>query len=815
MTRTDVILALGFLVLTKPQAAAAWDATAGAIAPHTDSATFSATSDADDDELDNVHDGDETTFWQSGGCLPYGYIGRSELNLILDACDAGLCTSSNEDGDPSEVVDNDVYTGYSTGIDDDGVAWFEVALPTEQTIERVSMKASVPEDIEVTVTTASGDEVLGTYTAKDAYSWVAFDGPTDPVTSVRVESSSSFSLSELAVLGEACFEQVNMDFGETVEIGLVRSRHYSGTATATTLLASDDGETWEAVAELVTDATATVSTRIDPPIEARYFALRHDTEQEDYEKVYLWEIGVWDADGIYGPRPDPVPGTATLEALMGVNGIWGWGTGDYSTSDSETGPDLYAQVASTARNYHNMHWDVNDPDTVPDYEAMAAGGGTDAQWWLNWDTEYQVWQDSGMSVQTSIQFTTDYQPESSWDDPYEAAYAYGEAFAAHFGPTVGNGLVSALEVGNEPYKYEASFYREVLSGMAAGVKAGDPEMQVMPSSMSATGLVVEDEDGGWDLGTRVTEEHADLIDAINTHVYSFYYEADGMRTMVHPEHRDSLFQEVQNVVAWRDANMPDTPVYVTEWGWPSDGGGEECTGDAYGDECVSEHAQALYAVRGLMMLARWGVERSHWFFYANLTSGSHLFERCGLTGSADTNFEPKQSFDALLRVRQKLGDRVFVDVLQENDEAYVYVFGKADSTPTHVVAWLPVDADSEETGEVTLALDTAPLSAWTLSGLEDEGETVDLPTETDDGWVVAISPVPVVLALVEGEDEGESDSGGGDTGTAEDDETGPGSGGCGCRSAPGPDAWWLPLLAFLSIYAFGHRRTEFVEHVKD
>ena len=57
MTRTDVILALGFLILTKPQAAAAWDATAGAIAPHTDSATFSATSDEEDDELDNVHDG--------------------------------------------------------------------------------------------------------------------------------------------------------------------------------------------------------------------------------------------------------------------------------------------------------------------------------------------------------------------------------------------------------------------------------------------------------------------------------------------------------------------------------------------------------------------------------------------------------------------------------------------------------------------------------------------------------------------------------------------------------------------------------------
>jgi MYXO-CTERM domain-containing protein len=262
--------------------------------------------------------------------------------------------------------------------------------------------------------------------------------------------------------------------------------------------------------------------------------------------------------------------------------------------------------------------------------------------------------------------------------------------------------------------------------------------------------------------------------------------------------------------------MPDTPVYVTEWGWPSDGGGEECTGDAFGNECVSEHAQALYAVRGLMMLARWGVARAHWFFYANLNSGSQLFARCGLTGSADTNFEPKQSLEALLRVRQTLGDRVFVDVLQENDDAYVYVFGEADSTPTHVVAWLPVDGDSDETGEVTLALDTAPLSAWTLSGLEDEGETVDLPTETDEGWVVAISPVPVVLALVEDEGGGgdtDTDTGDEDTAvtTSGDDEACPDGSeieaACGCRSAPRPGTWWLPLLSFLTIFAFGRRRT--------
>ena len=31
-------------------------------------------------------------------------------------------------------------------------------------------------------------------------------------------------------------------------------------------------------------------------------------------------------------------------------------------------------------------------------------------------------------------------------------------------------------------------------------------------------------------------------------------------------------QEVQDVLAWRDANMPDAPVHVTEWGWSPERG---------------------------------------------------------------------------------------------------------------------------------------------------------------------------------------------------------------------------------------------------
>lgn len=71
---------------------------------------------------------------------------------------------------------------------------------------------------------------------------------------------------------------------------------------------------------------------------------------------------------------------------------------------------------------------------------------------------------------------------------------------------------------------------------------------------------------------------------------------------------------LHNMLAWRDANMPGTPVWVTEWGWDAARPGEGCGGST---ECVSQLAQAAYGIRGLSLLARKGVAASHWFFYAS------------------------------------------------------------------------------------------------------------------------------------------------------------------------------------------------------
>ena len=99
-----------------------------------------------------------------------------------------------------------------------------------------------------------------------------------------------------------------------------------------------------------------------------------------------------------------------------------------------------------------MNWDVLNPNQVPDYVTMAAGGGTAAQPWLNWDTEYSAWVATGLTVDASIQFVdsdTNY-AENQWNNVSGSGYNYGYAFAKHFGPNGAN-LIMQAEVGNEPW----------------------------------------------------------------------------------------------------------------------------------------------------------------------------------------------------------------------------------------------------------------------------------------------------------------------------------------------------------------------------
>jgi hypothetical protein len=541
-------------------------------------------------------------------------------------------------------------------------------------------------------------------------------------------------------------EAVTFDFGDARPVGQIHTRHWAGepgTATATQVYLSADGKNWQNVASLDPTALHTVITFLPVEILARYLRVEHQLVQKDWNKAFLWEIKAYNKFGPYGERPTPTRGHVNFKELLGVNGYWSFGTDQYSDQLApDGGPFRFMPVASHLRNYHDMTWDLKSPGDPIDFEKMAKGGGTPATEWLNWDREYKAWHlGAGMNVQASLQFYR-FKP-SAWENPRESAYSYAKAFTRHFGRKSGNGYICSIEAGNEPWEYPAEVYREILLGMAQGANDGDPSMEMFPCALQAVDPLAE-KHGPWKnyIGDRITPASAKLLDGINIHCYSYVSGGDGKRRAVQPEHPGSSFWEMLNAIRWRNQNMPGKKIYLSEWGWDSDGAGEDCTHQ----ECVSEANAAAFAIRGAMIAARLGIERATWFFHANDKTGSSLYTRSGLLGSANTSFQKKKPYYAFASLVKLVGNKYFHSVLQENEQAWAYYLGDSNGEITHLIAWRPIE-HSNEFKSIELKIGKKKIkSATQLDGSSPMGkEAMNTIKSKGDKLELNLSGVPVLL----------------------------------------------------------------------
>lgn len=720
---------------------AQFDPHAGIIPSYTQGANVSVSSITPSAIAENIIDGDEGSFWQSGGALPSGFLVRPDLNILLGL--GGTSSSTNSGGlFDVEITDGDVYTGLQIPPVS-GKAWVELDLGGTSPFRSLSFKGSVVADsITIWIYHDLGDSLkIGTYNEVDNYSMRRFS-LVDTITKIRLESSSQFTITDVGALAEVPTEYAVIDLGIIQNIGVLETRHFTANSvTKSEVYLSSDSITWNKVFDLNPLALTLVSNYLPTEIPARYIMLKHTMLEENWNKANIWEIRAYDKYGKYGPFPSPSSNSHTMSDMFGVNGIWGWGHGMYSDLLSPgEGAFKYNQICSHARNYHNMNWDVSDPDITPDYSAMP---GSLSQWWLDWDREYEVWNSAGMGVFASIQFSNVTQPENIWDNPYQAAYNYGFAFAEHFGPGVGNGLVQRIEIGNEPWDYQASFYREILQGMAEGAKAADPDLLVFPCALQAADSSAEMGNYMNYAGARLLDTLVPYIDGLNVHHYSYYNDSAGERRATYPENYTSSMRGILNDLRYRDANFPEKKIFVSEWGWDSDGAGESC----FHNECVSEEAQAIYGVRAAMMLNRLGVDDMTWFFYANANSGSSLYTRSGLTGSSATSFLEKKSFIAFDALLHHIGNKYFLDTLIENDNHWVYLFGDSTGTPTYLAGWRPVDESDNNVSIASFPITFAPDSAWNISGLSNTGTIAPLPTYSGGNMSLALTGVPLLVKL--------------------------------------------------------------------
>lgn len=722
-------------VIALPQ----WNPDAGVIPSYTLGATVITSSGTSGQ---NAIDNDENTAWQGGQVLPAGYLSRPDNNILYGLGSSFQCRNSGNA--PSANITDGNLTSVTQIPLSGGKAWVRFNFISPIFLRHVSLKCGVAATIKVFAYHPNGDSTfLGSIETADNFKLKRFSPMLANVSRIKIISAARISVFEIGALSNIPTEYLIVDLGQSKEVGYIETRHWSDSgAVATAVYLSNNNINWTLVSTLNPNALQEMVSRPAVPMQARYVKVQHSMVEEDYAKCYVWEVRVYDKNGPFGAFPSPKPHYETVAGALGVNGIWGWGRNMFSNSIPQgQGPTKFNQISTHARNYHNMHWDVDDPDLIPDYANQPFGL---ALWWLDWDREYQAWNDAGLKVQASIQFN-EWIPTTRmamWNNPYVAAYNYGYAFARHFGPTNGNGLVDVIEMGNEPWTYPASFYLEVLRGMLHGVKDGDPALKAIPCALQAAYPDAEYPMGGNYMGARLTQSEAPLIDGINVHHYSYTHDAAGTRIAVYPEHPESDMKAVVNDIRFRDKNLPGKKIYLSEWGWDSDGGSEGCL---FG-ECVSEYEQAIYGVRGAMMFLRLGIDRLTWYFYGNQGSGN-LYSRSGMEGSAAANFADKQSFRSFKSFVHLLGERHFLDTLREDNTAWIYLFGDSLGNPTHIAAWRPVDGNNTNFITVNLPTTLLPDSAWTITGNTGTGELVAAPAYNAGVMSLQISSAPLVIKV--------------------------------------------------------------------
>ena len=634
-----------------------------------------------------------------------------------------------------------------------GWSWVGMQFDTLTDVVGLSAKLFSQSDIHIYAYASPTDSTLvATYeTGVDDYQLKLLEINQTAVHQIKLWSTSMINIFELGAVSEYPKESVVVDLGSSQALGQIVTRYWAGVdrAVATALLISEDSINWYELVQLDPGNMDVLSIQVDFDTTARYIKIEHSLSLIDYSRVYVWEVGVYDEFGIYAPYPTAKPSEITLGELLGMNTLWGWGFNQYTDLIPQgEGPEKFDTISSYARNYHFMDWDVGDPDSIPDYSNMATSGTHYGFEWLDWDREYQEWIDRGIDPHACIMFSHAFAP-SSWDSlNFSSAYHYGYEFAKHFGPTQGNGYIDKIEIGNEPWYYDSTEYRLVMSNMAAGIKDADQAIEVFPCALQAHDSISEQSIIGFKhyIGTRLTPADTANIDGVNIHAYCWDFDEAGDRISVAPEVGTSEFSSINSMIKWRDENIPNKKVIVSEWGYDIDSPNEPCIHS----ECVSERAGAVYTARAALILHRLGVDEATIFWFANSVDTSTLFNRSGLLESVNNNFNEKHAFVALTTMVDTLEHAYFQQVIQEDDEAYIYMYADSLGQPSHLVAWSPNDGDSTLDYDLDwYSPDYVPLHATRILGEQHGGTPFAVPTYTNDTMHLVLNSAPTIIRLAQ------------------------------------------------------------------
>ncbi|MBG0780911.1 MAG: hypothetical protein H0S84_01435 [Bacteroidales bacterium] len=629
----------------------------------------------------NIH-----TFWESDAPLPENYIYNPDLNAFHPRAAHRLIRSSDA------ATDADLNTAININ-QKRTLAVFSHKITLLEPVKsyRISVKLGNSEIVKLTIAFADGSIFVNDINTEKKYSLIAlFPDNGKYISHILMESTASFQLFEVACLSQKPFVDFQLDLNKTVQLGQIYSRHFnSGKTESIQYLGSEDGKKWNLLHRANPMAIGMIPVVLNHPTAVRYFKIRFNLSNTDYTKAVLWELKLFDKNGPYGAALSFKPSIEPLINRIGLNMVWGWGQQQYSEQiNNSKGWRQFSGIFKKLRLYHFLYWDIPKPGISAAYESMAAKG-TAANWWLNWDREYGFLKSQGFEILSTILFKNSTFPDSLWQMPEAEAHAIGREFAIHFGTKK---FAEAVEAGNEPWDYQPAFYQKLGSGMMQGFTDANSNLLRLPAAFQATFRQHSYDDQNNFLPDFITTSMIKQSDALNIHLYSYANDSLGNLIALPPENPQSPINALRNMLLYRDRYAPQAEVWVTEFGYDSDGGGENCTHS----NCISAEKQVAWGVRATLKLLREGADRVYWYFYANENTDSYYHSRSGLTASAKNNFEPKPAYFAFEKLMSVLGNTTLTEIVEEKKTHSIYRFQELSGGKVFLVAWLHHENDPEQ-----------------------------------------------------------------------------------------------------------------------
>lgn len=218
-------------------------------------------------------------------------------------------------------------------------------------------------------------------------------------------------------------------------------------------------------------------------------------------------------------------------------------------------------------------------------------------------------------------------------------------------------------------------------GATVGIKNADPTMKMVMGGLASTS---PDFIKGMKLWADANRGGSFPADVLNFHYYARINDEG-----VSPE-ADHFLDRMQNLVRYRNYNLPDKEIWLSEFGWDVEGGSlQQAKGHTQwpNNGFDSEQLQGIWLVRSYLFLAKAGIDRAQMYTIGDAGGGWGTYATSGLVTYDGVK---RKSWYYLSTLKNRLTDMVYVgEVESGNPNVLIYKFKSLTGSNGVYAIWSP------------------------------------------------------------------------------------------------------------------------------